>query len=48
MPDPEWTGLIEDGPRTCKRIVMTIGSHHLQVYWYPTGEARELSRIPVV
>lgn len=29
-------------------IVMTTGSHHMQVYWYPSGVARTLGQLPIV
>ena len=29
-------------------IVMTTGSHHMQVYWYATGKDRRLGQLPVV
>ena len=29
-------------------IVMTTGSHHMQVYWYPTGVARTIAQLPIV
>lgn len=29
-------------------IVMTTGSHHMQVYWYPTGVGRALGQLPLV
>ena len=42
MDDPNWTGNVGDPPRVQRRIVMTTGSHHLQIYWYATGHNREL------
>jgi len=29
-------------------VVLTTGSHHMQVYWYPTGVERQLGQVPVV
>lgn len=29
-------------------VVMTTGSHHMQVYWYPSGHARTLGQLPIV
>lgn len=29
-------------------LVMTTGSHHMQVYWYPTGFSRVLGQMPLV
>ncbi len=34
--------------RVDKRVVMITGSHHMQIYWYPTGEARKLGQLPFV
>lgn len=31
-----------------KQIVLCTGSHHMQVYWYPTGESRVLAQLPFV
>ena len=31
-----------------REIVMTTGSHHMQFYWYETGIARELGKLPFV
>ena len=28
------------------RVELVTGSHHMQVYWYSTGEMRELARLP--
>ena len=30
------------------RLSMITGSHHMQVYWYPTGDSRKLAQIPFV
>ena len=30
-----------------REIVMTTGSHHMQIYWYTTDEGRTLSQLPV-
>ena len=30
-----------------RKIVMTTGSHHMQIYWYTTDEGRTLSQLPV-
>ena len=32
--------------RVTRRIAMTTGSHHYQLYWYPTGRKRELYLLP--
>ena len=42
---------VEEGgaPARLERpIVMTTGSHHMQVCWYPTGEGRTLAQLPLV
>lgn len=31
-----------------RRIVQSTGSHHYQLYWYPSGAARELNMLPFV
>lgn len=40
--DVQWRHKVE------RRILMTTGSHHYQVYWYSRGERRLLAHIPVV
>jgi hypothetical protein len=35
-------------PRAWCPIVLTTGSHHMQVYWYPTGNSRQLAQVPLV
>lgn len=36
-------------PRRIKRpIVLTTGSHHMQIYWYATGQSRILGQLPIV
>ena len=37
-----------DGPREQRRIVLTTGSHHMQAYWYETGNTRVLGLLPFV
>ncbi|MCA9216267.1 MAG: hypothetical protein KDB27_24530 [Planctomycetales bacterium] len=34
--------------RTEHQIVMTTGSHHMQFYWYSTGDSVELGKLPFV
>lgn len=52
MDDPDWTadasraGETGQPPRVQRRIVMTTGSHHLQVYWYATGRGRKIEQLP--
>lgn len=43
LPDPE-----DPEGRIDRQIVLVTGSHHMQVYWYPTGEARRLGQFPFV
>ena len=33
-------------PRVVRPIVMSTGSHHYQLYWYPSGKGRELYMLP--
>ncbi len=35
-------------PRVRKDVVMTTGSHHMQVYWFASGETRILEQAPIV
>ena len=35
-------------PRTRRRIVMSTGSHHHQLYWYSSGSGSELYMLPFV
>lgn len=56
MVDPHWeleafaagqdASRMMDPPRSRHQIVMTTGSHHFQVYWYPSGTGRELWQFP--
>lgn len=58
MPDPRWLlsslargqnpSVIPDPPRIARPIVMTTGSHHFQVFWYPSEDDRtgELWQFP--
>lgn len=32
--------------RVERRVVLTTGSHHLQVYWFETGRGRKLAQLP--
>ncbi len=29
-------------------ILMTTGSHHMQIYWYPSGVARTMGQLPII
>ena len=43
MPD------LSGGPeRRWHRIHLVTGSHHMQIYWYPTGRGRELAQLPII
>ena len=44
-PDESLTGVEK---RIERPVVMTTGSHHMQVYWYPIGKQRSLGQVPVV
>ena len=53
MVDPEWKlaaakGQAElgTGPQVWRRVVMTTGSHHLQVYWVTSADGRRLFAFP--
>lgn len=47
-PDPDTGPAGEAAGRIRKRLVMSTGSHHMQVYWYETGEGRTLGQLPIV
>jgi len=34
--------------RIWRRVVLTTGSHHMQVYWYATGQGRNMGQLPIV
>jgi hypothetical protein len=46
LDDPDWTHQGVTPPRIERQVVMTTGSHHQQVYWYPTGRGRLLGQLP--
>ena len=48
MPDPAWRGDPAARPRVSKRIVMITGSHHYQVYWFPSGNTRVVWVLPFI
>jgi hypothetical protein len=49
MNDPDAHGDGARLPRIQRRIVMTTGSHHMQVYWYDMGrDDRMVGQLPVV
>ena len=35
-------------PRVRRRIAVVTGSHHMQVYWFASGEGRKLEQLPLV
>jgi hypothetical protein len=36
-----------DGPNAARRTISLVtGSHHMQIYWYETGESRKLGQLP--
>ena len=45
LDDPEWR-LDGAPPRVTRQIVMTTGSHHLQLYWYASGHTRVVGLFP--
>lgn len=58
MPDPDWeaaeyptgveNGQVTGAPRVRLPVVMTTGSHHLQVYWVPSEHGNKLRIFPYV
>ncbi len=48
MKDPDVRGPVDHLPWIRRRIVLVTGSHHMQVYWYATGDGRKLGQLPVV
>lgn len=47
MHDPEQP-VTPTSPFIRRPVVMTTGSHHMQVYWYATGKDRRLGQLPLV
>ena len=45
---PDWDGKGNAPPRISRRVVMTTGSHHQQIYWYATGHDRVLGQLPAI
>ena len=33
LDEPDWDGVGEAPPRITRRVVMTTGSHHQQIFW---------------
>jgi hypothetical protein len=48
MDDPKHDNQFLDAPRITRQLVMTTGSHHSQLYWYPSGQTRKLTPLPIV
>jgi hypothetical protein len=46
--EPDWDGNGDAPPRIRRRVVMTTGSHHQQIYWYATGHGRLLGQLPAI
>lgn len=46
MHDPE-TQVTENAERIDRRIIMTTGSHLMQMYWYAGTDGRELGQLPI-
>ena len=38
----------QDGARIQKQIAMITGSHHMQIYWFPSGQSRKVEQFPFV
>jgi cytochrome c554/c'-like protein len=45
---PDWDGKGSVPPRISRRVVMTTGSHHQQIFWYATGHDRVLGQLPAI
>jgi hypothetical protein len=48
MPEIDWAQQGPHGPRVQRKVVMTTGSHHMQGYWYASGNSRVISLLPFV
>ena len=46
--DPDRDSMSVASPRITRQVVMITGSHHQQVYWYPTGRDRLLGQLPAM
>ena len=46
--DPNWTGVGERPPRVERKVVMTTGSHHQQIYWLGEAGDRKVQYLPFV
>jgi Cytochrome c552 len=45
---PDWDGKGNAPPRISRRVVMTTGSHHQQIFWYSAGHDRVLGQLPAI
>ena len=48
MPEIDWRRQGPAGPRVQRKVVMTTGSHHMQAYWYGSGNSRVVGLLPFV
>jgi len=48
MPDLDWSIKGPRAPLVRRKIVMSTGSHHVQAYWYTSGNTRVLGLMPFV
>lgn len=47
MDDPTWREVLVPAPRVELPIVMTTGSHHMQIFWYATQNGPLVGMLPV-
>jgi hypothetical protein len=48
MTDPEADGPLAERRLVKRPLALVTGSHHMQVYWYPSGQSRFLGMLPFV
>ncbi|MBX3412218.1 MAG: hypothetical protein KF708_05820 [Pirellulales bacterium] len=60
LPDPEWyldmkappadrrPGLPSEPPQVDRRVIMSTGSHHMQLYWVQGPETKRLVTVPLI
>ena len=48
MPELDWSRQGPTGPRVQRKVVMTTGSHHMQAYWYGSGNTRVVGLLPFI
>ncbi|MCH2203382.1 MAG: hypothetical protein MK102_15540 [Fuerstiella sp.] len=46
--DPDHNLAQGPAPRIKRQLIMSTGSHHMQVYWYSVGVRRELGQFPLI